>query len=283
MAKKTAARKTKAPAPKKKAAPKKRAAPKKKAPPRKKAPPKKKAPPRKRAAASDGPPDAARVARRALVLEAVAYRGFLEAEPRKEAEVYRAELLDWVKVLGLGGELEPDERRLLAAKAGTLSPDAVNLATWRSEGTAVLAWALGLHELPPYDQQVEVGPLSRSLRFLKDGAQELVRDAKLRPREDVEQLRDAMCTLTWRLRQYGIEQKQVDLRVLTSGPPFATLLKRIEDLHLIDGDLELEGRSIVGISQPEWVGYIGIAQERYQAASWLLGEDPVYSDVDTPT
>ena len=73
-----------------------------------------------------------------------------------------------------------------------------------------------------------------------------------------------------------------DLPALCAKPPFSNLL-RLDDLTVVDGDLVLQGRSILELTQRDWIGCIGIAQERYQAAAWLCGDDPVYSDVDTPT
>jgi hypothetical protein len=227
-------------------------------------------------------PTAARVARRALALEAVAYRGFLEAEPKRKAEAWRRELLEWLDAHDLRGELEEEERALVEARAGGLDDDAVNLATWRSEGVAVLAWALKLHDLPGHDAQVEVGALGRALGFLKPEAARTLKRRTLRAAREVGALRDVMRTVTWRLRQFGIEQKKVDLKKLATQGVFERLL-RLDGLPLVKGDLAFDGRPIVDVAYSEWVGLIGIAQERYQAAAWLCGEGPTYSDVDTPT
>lgn len=229
-----------------------------------------------------GRPTAGRVARRALALQAVAYRGFLEAEPRRKAQAWRRELHAWLEGVGLRAELEDEELAIVDARVGALDPGEVNLATWRCEGAVVLAWALELIDLPPHDAQVEVGPLGQALGFLKPEAGRVLRRRTLRAAAEVRRLRDAMRTVTWRLRQFGVEQKQVDLKRLARRGVFARLL-RLDGLPLADGDLAFDGRPISAISYGEWMGFLGVAQERYQAAAWLCGGGPRYADVDTPT
>lgn len=114
------------------------------------------------------PPDAQRVARRALCLAALAGRGLLEMEqmPRERAEEQRKRLLSWIGELALEDEIEPKELDLLRQPVGTLLQQATVDAGWRLEGLGVLAWALGQFELPAYDQLVDPGILLPAVGFL---------------------------------------------------------------------------------------------------------------------
>jgi len=114
--------------------------------------------PRPQIAPGDAP-GAGCVARRALALAAVVGRGALEGNaPRlPDPEAKRRELLDWVEaVVGLRGELEPDEAALLDRPCGRLPRGAWPDAVWRVEGLGGLLWALGRLKQPPWDELVDV-------------------------------------------------------------------------------------------------------------------------------
>src|SRR4051794_3367171 len=97
------------------------------------------------------PPDAFRVAARATVLAAVAYRGFIENEKRSDengAENVRQRIVTWLDDLGVSSELEAAEANLLATPVGGLDERTRIDTCWRSEGLVVLAWALHRATLP---------------------------------------------------------------------------------------------------------------------------------------
>src|SRR5690349_17089946 len=127
------------------------------------------------------PPPARRVAHRALVLAAVAFRGFLEdgvGDPR--AEKFRADIWNWLVRLKVDREFEPAERQVFHSPLGSLTPQERANATWRSEGLAILAWALQLCELPQHDQQVNPKELADKLGWLDDNAEKLIGSLSLR-------------------------------------------------------------------------------------------------------
>jgi len=95
------------------------------------------------------PPTPYRVAARALVLSAVACRGFIEKEAgNAEAEDLRLRVASWVASVGISSEVEPHELAMLDAPLGALSPKQAMDAGWLCEGLAMLAWVLQRFPLP---------------------------------------------------------------------------------------------------------------------------------------
>lgn len=113
------------------------------------------------------PPGAEAVARRAAILAAVVARGLIEAdESLSDGAAAIADDLAYFDELGLAADAEPDEEALVRAPYGTLADQAVIDATWRAEGVAVLAWALGrLDELPPIDETVDLALLAERVEL----------------------------------------------------------------------------------------------------------------------
>ena len=71
--------------------------------------------------------------------------------------------------------MEPDEWQVLQRVVKKLDQQSVIDAVWRLEGLGVLAWFLGLYELPAYDELVDANTLWRALRVYRENAlQELV-------------------------------------------------------------------------------------------------------------
>lgn len=107
------------------------------------------------------PPAAERVARRAIALTAVGNRGLIENEGDSldsPDEISRA-MLTWIHGSDVAEELEPEEWKVLQRPYGSLDSRATIDSVWRLEGLGVLLWALGMYELPPYDQLVVPGEL----------------------------------------------------------------------------------------------------------------------------
>jgi len=123
---------------------------------------------RGRAEAGEGggrlrPPSRDRVARRALVLAVLGWRGWLELRRPEGAAAQVAACRGWLERVELLGELGDEERRLLLTEAGAWTEDDVVAGAWAAEGAGVLAWALGLLDLPPHDVKVEAPLLPRVL------------------------------------------------------------------------------------------------------------------------
>lgn len=230
-------------------------------------------------AATPAPPSPARVAARALVLAAVSCRGFVERDD--DAVPLWSEVRGWFATLGADSELEPAERALLDAPLGALSASQRMNASWRCEGMAVLAWALGGDELPPYDAEVDPRAVADALGFLRPRDETVLTSPRLRPRGELAAFAEGMFTVHWRLREQRLNPAAMDLAAFARTAWFGPL--SLDLARLSGGDLAIGGRPIARADDALLARCESIASERRIAARWLLGDAPVYSEVDTST
>lgn len=230
------------------------------------------------------PPTADRIACRVVALTAVAARALLEQENASDAmvEARRKQLLEWVEVLGIANELEPDEWKVLQRPVGSLDRQATVNATWRLEGLAVLAWALGRFEVPAYDQLVEPGALLSSVGFLdEDAARALLTEAKLRPTEELQRYGTEILALHWRLRNFTLRPDPMDFPEFGRNAWFGPF--DLSSFRLIANDLAIGGYEISKAPSDVFQATISSAMERHLAINWLRGYSRIYSETDTST
>lgn len=228
------------------------------------------------------PPSADRVARRALTLAAVVCRSGIESDAgNADAEGFRAEVLDWALYLGLEDEIEPDEMTLLRTPLGKLTERQIIDASWRVEGLAVLGWALGCYDLPPYDMRADGPTIGFELGFNEEPETTVLSDPELLPREELSALADQLFSLHWRLRQYSLDGAAMDFADVARRAWFGPL--SLDGLRLCEGDLELRGVPLFRAPEELWREALSIAQERQLAVNWLEGQDPIYSQVTADT
>ena len=223
-------------------------------------------------------PDAVRVGRRALALYAVASRASFEwAAPAEAGEGYRAALLDWVATRRLDDELEPAERDLLNASIGTPDERTFVPASWRAEGAAVLAWALGRLVLPEVDRNVGLGPLGE---MLYDGR--AAGELRLRAAGQITEFEAILYNLNWRVNHHRRNPAPYDLRGMLENygglPPDAGVLR-----YGPDGDLVVGGLPFTAAPADRRAACTSIVLERRRAATWLCGDHPIYSQVAMDT
>lgn len=108
------------------------------------------------------PPTAEELRQRLVVTAAVAARGLNEQTGQSLAEA-RAGLLDWVEATGAAPALEAWEAQVLTAAPGAVSDRDLGNAAWLTEDVAVLAWAMGLMELPEPEELAEPGAVFTAL------------------------------------------------------------------------------------------------------------------------
>ena len=228
------------------------------------------------------PPDAERVARRALVLAAVVCRGGVEGDAgNDDAESFRDGIIEWATSVGLVGEFEPAELALPRTPLGQLTERQRVDASWRVEGLAVLGWALQRCELPPYDIQADGPAVGLALGFNEPRRETVLADPRLRPRDELTSLANHLFSLHWRLRQYSLDGAAIDFADVARRAWFGPL--PIDRVRLREGDLELRGVPLFRAPEALWREAMSIARERQQAANWLEGQDPIYSEVTCDT
>lgn len=230
------------------------------------------------------PPTARRVAQRACALAALTGRALLEQEDPSDpgVEQTRQRILQWVADIDIGDELEPDEWKVLQRPVG-LGPqaDVVN-ASWRLEGLAVLAWALGVFEPPPYDQLVNPGELLPSVGILNAERARAVIDApSLRPAEELKSLREALFALHWRVTDFRLRPQAMNFEEVARTAWFGPL--KVDSFRMIDNDLAVEDQPIARAPRDAVQQVTSAAMERHLAINWLNGDAEIYSQTDVST
>jgi len=228
------------------------------------------------------PPTPARIARRALALAAVVMRAHLDSgEGFTDPDAQYSLLVAWLQHNEIMDELEPDERALIDAPLGTATERQVIEASWRAEGMVVLAWALGVAEIPDHDTLTDPVAVANALGLLGDEKPEILTGATIVSAEKLSWLQDRLLGLHWRLRDYRVSPKTMNYREFAADCWFGSF--DIGGVALVKDDLAIEGEAIHHAPDHAVSRTESIAMERHQAINWLLGWDDVYSEVDTAT
>lgn len=229
-----------------------------------------------------GRPDAARVAARALVLAAMSGRGMLESDDDKgRAEERRCNMCDWLEHLGVAGEIESSEETAIRTVIGRLDQQSVLDAAWRCEGMHVLAWSLGRAELPRYDEQGGGYDVATELGFLKERPRTVLTHPSLKALPDIFHWTKTYLTVHWRLRQFSLSREPIDFAQYVAHCTWGPLT--LSGVDLIEGDLSIGDQRIDRISEDQYQLMNSVARERHKAFNWLLGFEPVFSEVGTDT
>lgn len=228
------------------------------------------------------PPTPLRVARRALALAAVVMRAHLESDDRfSDPEAQRQLILAWLSHHNLMEELEDRERELLEAPLTAISQREVIEASWRAEGLVVLAWALGKATIPQHDTLCDPAAVANELGFLSDDRPDILDRPRLVDPDRLQWLQDRLLGIHWRLRDYRLSPRPMNYREFSQDCWFGSF--DIDGVTLARDDLAIDGQPIHLAPDNAVARAESIALERHQAINWLLGWDPLYSDVDTST
>lgn len=228
------------------------------------------------------PPEADKVMRRAMVLAALSARALTENEGPEDIAQVRQELSRWVSELGLEAEMEPQEAAFMA-EPGIPDRRAMLNAVWRVEGLAVLAWALGLQEIPRHDELATPPALWDSLGVLDlEKARERLAGAKLRPKAELDALRAKLLAFHWRMTDFRVRPRSIDFeQVASQGGWFEKL--DLSSFELVDQDLALSGVPLIEASEDDVSSAGSAAVERHLAINWLGDAREVYSETDVST
>jgi Domain of unknown function (DUF4272) len=217
-------------------------------------------------------PSAERVHRRALALAYLACRAMIDVDP-SAAEMAGA-ILQFVRGVGLEDAFEPCEARILQAPFGTLSEFEVVETSWVVEGIAVLAWALGKMELPPFSTKCPAAPVSIALGMFRPGTKETLSEAALRDAAEIESLALSYLALNWRIGRQIENPEKLDFAGQLSDPNRPHLL--VDGLELRDGDLTIDGVELGQVGPDRFGEVFTIVRQRFNAFKWLQGYAACY-------
>jgi hypothetical protein len=162
---------------------------------------------------------------------------------------------------------------------GSLDDRGRIVGSWRQEGAAVLAWALGLIALPSHTALVEGNALGDALGLL--AAEPAALRASLRAPREIDAMARRLLGIHWRLREQRTAPGPRDFRAFSRDSWFGGF--DLDGIALAGNDLAIGGVPITEASERDVRMCLSIAMERHQAMNWLLGTHPLYSKVETPT
>ena len=158
-------------------------------------------------------------------------------------------------------------------------PEVVD-AVWRGEALGALLWALGLAEVPAYDETFDHAALVETP----------LDDAKLRDPEEIERERDAARLWHWRARTTVI-QDEPGIALPERWESFdqlvaAAAMRGFEDGLLpapMRGDFRAFDKFYRHLSPEQHGEAFAIALERHHALNWLCGLGESWDDVPLDT
>jgi hypothetical protein len=173
--------------------------------------------------------------------------------------------------------------RLRAALAQLPEGDedvAVLEAVWGGEGLGILLWALDRAQLPPYDRPFEAEPLLEAS----------LRDALLRPADEIERARETARLWHWRARTAEL-QADGEVELPAQWQSFdqlvgATAMRGFEQGLLprpLRGDFPAFGAVYRELSEEQQAEAHQIAWQRHRALNWLCGLGKSWDTVPTDT
>ncbi|BBO31987.1 DUF4272 domain-containing protein [Lacipirellula parvula] len=230
------------------------------------------------------PPNASRVFLRSCCLASVALRGLAATWDASDEQQFLPSLIDWVTKSQLSDAFEPEELQVISTPAGKLDQQRLVDACWRWEGAAVLAASLGRMTLPAHDQVVNTQECGEACGLFAERVEldEIENSISFDPRFGRTEFANQALAVHWRIRQFMQGRQQaIDFPAYARGVQWAEF--NLRGIPLIDDDLAI-GDKPISIAHPSDVETaLSIARERHQAANWLIGWEPVYSEVETPT
>jgi len=213
------------------------------------------------------PPSRDRVARRALGLATLAWRAFLERERPAGAAVDVAVASTWLETHGILGELDEAEQALARGPFGSWSDRQIVGCGWAVEAAVVLAWALGLAELPAHDEQASPAAVQRALGLFSGAPAALA--AELRPEAEIDAGAARLLAIAARFRELARSKGPRDFAASARSECGDGL--DLRGIRTVQGDLAVGGEPISSAPEQAIAAAQSIAVERFGAADWLLG------------
>ncbi len=222
------------------------------------------------------PPAPARIARRALLLTALACRGQLaDYATDRDAQAIDARLRTWLGTTSIPAEGEPGERTLLEAPLGSLGALRASLL---GESAAVLAWGIGLFRVPTLALAVDAADVGAALGWLDPAVDEAIDTARSRARTDIVMLAEAL------------EVAHGSVLAIRGGTRPTSLIHFRGDRGRVaqdtdplpiaaDGALTLDGVALEQSQATQVEAFAARVRARRRAILWLAGQAVAYSAI----
>lgn len=212
-----------------------------------------------------------RVAKRALILGAIAFRSSLEVTDHLRAVELSLQMLPWLSEVGCEDELDPIERELLATPLGQLSDSQRIDANWAGEAATFFCWTLNLVEPPEAASPANQSRLPRVLSILKTEAVEILQSASLRKSAEIQDMCGQFVLIRSILQETRI------------GPPANDLIRRANLQRLNEVGLVVTGdatkrasETVTRMTPQERNRAAGLYVVRDHAALWFFSNRPIY-------
>ena len=254
-----------------------------------------------------GPPDAAIVMKRAIILKHTLVKGLASPEPNSLAELQRQwtendriqfdkesralsrQQIDKLIESGLWNEMEQYERDFMLAGPAEITQQSLLNAIWLAESAVCLLWALGfVDEIPPYDEQSDP---KLTNRLPLEQVNVLLSKATLRSSSTVSKQRDLAELWHWRSRTRQLQEAGRMPANLPGGRTIEEVIRLVSEKAggnheipaPIGNDFPAFGKSYRDLTAEEFSVMTSIAMERHRAFNWLCGYAPNNRWSETPT
>jgi hypothetical protein len=211
------------------------------------------------------------VAKRAIVLATLAFRGSLEATDHPRVLEISKQLLPWLRRIGCADELDPIEERELATPLGGLSDSEKIDVNWAGEAALFFCWMLKL--VGPLEEATVADhrQLTTLLSLLKPEAVEIIRSAKLRISDETRDVCRQFILIKSLLRERRVESPGRDIiRRLTLDQLTAVGLTVTEEA------LTRASATIARMTPEQLECAAGLYLVRAHAATWFLSNSRTY-------
>lgn len=216
------------------------------------------------------------VAKRTLVLGAIAFRASLEVTDHPRAVELSLQLVPWLSKLGCADELDPLERELLETPLRKLSGSQKIDANWSGEEAAFFCWSLGLADPLPVTSPADQSDVLKVLPILRPEAAGILRQPLLRNEVEIE----AACVQTVLIRSL-LQESRI-------GKPASETVRRVNlnrlaeaGLNATDEDLRRAVTTVERMTPQERSRAAGFSFIRDHAALWLFSDRPTYFESPT--
>lgn len=226
---------------------------------------------------------ATQLARRAVVMGAVAFRASVERSNDRRAPEITEWILPWLEKMGVAEDIDPIELRLLETPYKRLDKTQSIDANWSGEGAAIFCWALGTVDKPPRlapaDQQIVI----TTLGIMKPTIPRILNSPMLRERSELEQF----------CKQVRLTRIVLHETHIKDGPLTAEKRRLVSEIRRgkVTSELENAGITVDDTDFREIQGLVGNATTearrlaagahvaREVAVTWLFDSRENYFDI----